>query len=86
MSVVTGPAVGRMYLGPIRDQLQTRIDVIKAEVEALQAERTELERVLGAMPRPAAATPRRRRRAATSGTAVRAGVPPVGQRELPRGG
>jgi hypothetical protein len=67
MSAVPGPAVGRMDLGPMRDQLQARINVIKAEVEALEAERTELERVLGAMPRPAAATPRRRQRAATSG-------------------
>jgi hypothetical protein len=67
MSAMTGPAVGRMDLGPMRDQLQARIEVIKAEVEALEAERTELERVLGAMPRPAAATPRRRRRAAARG-------------------
>jgi hypothetical protein len=67
MSAVTGPAAGRIDLGPMRDQLQARIDVIKAEVEALEAERTELERVLGAMPPPAAATPRRRQRAAASG-------------------
>jgi hypothetical protein len=67
MSAVTGPAVGRMDLGPMRDQLRARIEAIKAEVEALEAERTELERVLGAMPRPAAATPRRRRRAAARG-------------------
>ena len=67
MSAVTGPAVGRMDLGPMRDQLRARIDAIKTEMEALEAERTELERVLGAMPRPAAATPRRRQRAAASG-------------------
>ena len=81
MSAVPGPAVGRMDLGPMRDQLQARIEVIKAEVEALEAERTELERVLGAMPRPAAATPRRRQRAATSGDGRarrRPSAPPAG--------
>ena len=67
MNAVPGPAVRRMDLGPMRDQLQARIEVIKAEVEALEAERAELERMLGAMPPPAAATPRRRQRAATSG-------------------
>src|SRR5215218_4635596 len=74
MSAVTGPAAGRMDLGPMRDQLQARIDVIKAEVRGLEAERAELERVLAAMPQPAAArerapaaTPRRRGRAAPSG-------------------
>jgi hypothetical protein len=81
MSAVTGPAVRGMDLGPMRDQLQARIDVIKAEVEALEAERIELERVLGAMPRPAAATPRRRQRAATSGggrARRRRSAPPAG--------
>jgi hypothetical protein len=77
MSAVTGPAAGRMDLGPIRDQLQARIEVIKAEVEALEAERTELERVLGAMPRPASATPRRRQRAATSGDGPARRRPPA---------
>jgi hypothetical protein len=73
MSAATGPAAGRMDLGPMRDQLQARIDVIKAEIAALDAERAELEHVLGAMPQPAAAserprraTPRRRQRAAAS--------------------
>jgi hypothetical protein len=61
-------------LGPMRDQLQARIDVINAEIAALEAERAELEHVLGAMPqpaaapeRPSAARPRRRERAAASG-------------------
>lgn len=74
MSAVTGPAAGRMDLGPMREQLQARIDAIKAEVAALEAERAELEHVLGAMPQPPAApgrprpaTPRRRERAAASG-------------------
>jgi hypothetical protein len=67
MSAVTGPAAGRMDLGPMREQLRARIDVIKTEIETLEAERSELERVLGAMPRLAAATPRRRQRAAASG-------------------
>jgi hypothetical protein len=44
-----------MDLGPMRDQLQARIDVINAEIVALEAERAELERVLGAMPEPAGA-------------------------------
>jgi hypothetical protein len=63
-----------MDLGPMRDQLQARIDVIKAEVAALESERAELEHVLGAMPQPPAAPerprparPRRRERAAASG-------------------
>jgi len=67
MSAVTGPAVGRMDFGPMRDQLRARIDAIKTDMEALEAERTELERVLGAMPRPAAPAPRRQRRAAAGG-------------------
>ena len=72
MSAATGPTAGRMDLGPMRDQLRARIDVINAEIVALEAERTELERVLGAMPVPAgaperAATRRRRERAAASG-------------------
>jgi hypothetical protein len=70
MSAATGPAAGRMDLGPMREQLQARIDVINAEIVALEAERAELERVLGAMPEPAAAperaaTRRRRERAAS---------------------
>ena len=52
MSAATGPAAGRMDLGPMRDQLQARIDVINAEIVALEAERAELGRVLGAMPEP----------------------------------
>jgi hypothetical protein len=74
MSTATGPARSRMDLGPIREQLQARIDVINAELTALEAERGELEHVLGAMPQPAAAPersraarPRRRQRAAASG-------------------
>src|SRR5215216_8138426 len=74
MSAATGPAAGRMDLGPMRDQLQARIDVINAEIAALEAERAELEHVLEALPPPAAAperlrtaTPRRRERAAASG-------------------
>jgi len=62
-----------MDLGPMRDQLQARIDVINAEIAALEAERAELEHVLDALPPPAAAperlptaTPRRRERAAAS--------------------
>jgi hypothetical protein len=69
MSAATGPATGRMDLGPMRDQLQARIDVINAEIAALEAERAELERVLAAMPEPAApaSRPRRARRARTPG-------------------
>jgi hypothetical protein len=40
--------------------MQARIDVIEAEIAALEAERAELELVLGAMPSPAAAPERRR--------------------------
>jgi hypothetical protein len=58
MSAATRPATGRMDLGPMRDQLQARIEVIKAEIAALEAERAELERVLGAMPPPVAAPER----------------------------
>jgi hypothetical protein len=70
MTAATGPTAGRMDLGPMRDQLRARIDVINAEIVALEAERAELERVLGAMPEPAgaperAATRRRRERAAS---------------------
>jgi hypothetical protein len=56
-----------MDFGPMRDQLQARIDAIKTEMGALEAERTELERVLDALPRPTAVTSRRRQRAAASG-------------------
>jgi hypothetical protein len=72
MSAATGPAAGRMDLAPMRDQLEARIEVIKAEIAALEGERAELERVLGAMPapaRPAAATPRRRQRGRSRGPA-----------------
>jgi hypothetical protein len=76
MSAATGPAAGRMDLGPMRDQLQARIDVIKAEVAALEAERAELEHVLGAMPPPAAApaSGRGRSRRSASARPTRAGA------------
>jgi hypothetical protein len=72
MSAATGPAAGRMDLGPMRDELEARIDVINAEISALEAERAELDRVLGAMPQPEAPAPeraatRRRRERAASG-------------------
>src|ERR671914_717262 len=67
MSAATGPTAGRMDLGPMRDQLRARIDVIDAEIVALEAERAELERVLGAMPEPAGAPTRADARRVTVG-------------------